>query len=93
MIWSSFDLDYEEIVGQKHPWALSESDRLRLEAALAPSPDGTEWGFSHPARCPSCGGKIAESILHSIYYYRFDGSIDLDANPRDGAVTLKKAMK
>ena len=93
LIWSSFDPDYETIVGQKHPWALSEDDRIRLESALASSPDGTEWGFGHPARCAACGSVISESILHSIYYYVFDGSIDLDTDSRDRTVTLKNAMK
>ena len=78
LIWSSFDPAYESIVGKTHPWMLTESQRVSLEAALKPSPSGGRWRFANPPRCPHCGADIERSILHTIYYFVFPGSVDLD---------------
>ncbi len=92
LVWSSFDTDYGKIVGEKHPWTLTDADRKRIEEALLPSPDGSPWGFEYPARCSACGSKIADAIGQTIYYYFFDGGIDLD-DPSNGSISLAVAMK
>lgn len=78
MVWSSFDRTYEAVAGHAHPWVLSESVRQQLEEVLAPAPTGTEWRFENPPRCKYCGAPLGESILHSIYYFVFPGSLVLD---------------
>ena len=78
LIWSSFDPAYEALVGQKHPWVLGPKDQKALEEALRPSPDGTRWLFSNPARCTECGHSIGEPIGSNVHYLEYDGSVDLD---------------
>jgi hypothetical protein len=78
LIWSSFDPAYVSIAGQNHPWMLTDPQRVSLEAALKPSPSGGHWRFANPPRCPHCGAAIEQSILHTIYYFVFPGSVNLD---------------
>ncbi len=92
LVWSSFDSDYGAIVGEKHPWRLTDDEQGRIEETLLPSPDGSPWGFEFPARCSACGSKIADAIGHSIYYYFFNGGIGLDV-PSDRSMSLAAAMK
>jgi hypothetical protein len=66
------------VVGRQHPWALSPEDRQRLEDRLAPAPDGTRWLFRNPARCLNCGNPISGPIAETIYYLRYDSSVDRD---------------
>src|SRR5258706_16283152 len=62
LVWSSFDPEYEAIVGRKVPWALTTDDQERLEAALSPAPNGGAWRFVNPARCMKCGEDIRDPI-------------------------------
>jgi len=79
LIWSSFDPDYEAVVGNSHPWVLGPDGKKKLEASLRPDPNGGgRWLFSNPARCLKCGAPIAEPIGMNIYYLEYDGSINLD---------------
>ena len=85
LIWSSYDSDYERIVGKCHPWALSVEQKKQLEAVLKPDPNGGgRWLFKNPARCLQCGGHIADSIGTNVYYLVYDGSIDLDPSGKPG---------
>ena len=72
-IWSSFDPDYTALVGQRHPWALSEEERTKIEKALSPCAAGGAWRFSNPARCLHCRGPISGPITETIYALAFDG--------------------
>ena len=65
-VWSSFDPDYVVLAGEKHPWTLDSADRARVEASLRPSPSGRRWGFSFPARCPSCAASIGGPMTATI---------------------------
>ena len=81
LTWNSYDPDYQAIVGKKHPWGLTASDRKRLEDSLLPAPDGSRWLFRNPARCQKCGHAISGPITKTIYYLRYNGSVDLDPGP------------
>jgi membrane protease YdiL (CAAX protease family) len=78
LTWSSYDPEYAAVVGKQHPWALPPEDRKRLEERLTPAPDGSRWLFSNPARCLQCGYPISGPITDTIYYLRYDGSVDRD---------------
>ena len=78
LVWSSFDEAYEDIVGNKHPWALNEEDRSKLEEMLMLAPSGGHWSFSNPARCLQCGNPIKEPMEKDISYLFYDGSINAD---------------
>lgn len=72
-IWSSFDKDYQSLVGHKHPWTLNAAEQARVEEALLPSPGGTRWRFRNPARCTHCGHPISGPMTETIYGLGFDG--------------------
>jgi len=79
LIWSSFDSDYEDIVGKNHPWMLGPEARKKLEEALQPDPNGGgKWLFTNPPRCLKCKHPIDEPIGNNIYYLVYDGSLGLD---------------
>ena len=91
LIWSSFDPDYERIVGHCHPWMLTTEQQERLEQTLLPD-DGGRWLFVNPARCESCQATISEPMIKNIYYLEYNGSINLD--PTDNKERgLKDIMK
>lgn len=77
LIWGSFDPDYQKIVGKKHPWALSDEDKKLLEQSLL-ADEGGRWLFANPARCLKCKAPISGPIDSTIYYIRYENSIDLD---------------
>jgi hypothetical protein len=91
LVWSSFDPDYEAIVGPLHPWALDEKERATLESKLMAAPSGGAWRFSNPARCSSCGAPISGSIVQSIHFLVFPGSLVLDAV--GGTRTLSSVLR
>jgi len=92
LTWSWHDPDYVAIAGQKPPWALTEAERRELEDRLSPAPDGTRWLFRNPARCLQCGQPISLPIAETVYYLRYDGSVDRDA-VRGWAPGLKDVLK
>lgn len=92
LTWSSYDPEYVSVVGRQHPWALAPEDRKRLEDRLAPAPDGTRWLFTNPARCVRCGHPISGPMTETIYYLRYDGSIDRDP-ALSGGPGLKDVLK
>jgi phage FluMu protein Com len=92
LTWSSFDPDYMAIVGSKHPWALTQEEKTKIEDALLPSPDGTPWGFDFPARCAHCNSPLAEPMTKQISYYVFDTHVDVDLDAKP-SVTLGSVMK
>jgi hypothetical protein len=67
LTWSSYDPAYTEIVGQRHPWTLTEKQQQTLENRLKPAPSGGLWRFKNPARCKFCGESIMAPMKKSIY--------------------------
>jgi len=95
LVWDSFDPAYVALVGECHPWALTDQQRADLESALAPAPTGGRWLFVNPPRCQSCAAPIGVPITGGIYYFKYPGSISLDIsgdNARDfGSVLQQRA--
>ncbi len=77
LVWSSFDPAFVEVVGDKHPWALTAAEQEALESALAPAPNGGRWRFGNPARCRGCRSVIRGPMTEDIYFLVFPGSPDL----------------
>jgi len=90
LVWSSFDPDYTQLIGQKHPWTLTSEEQRKVEEALAAAPNGGRWRFSNPPRCASCGKPIGRPITEDIYYLLFPGSCEFDRPPEVG---LRHAMR
>ncbi len=94
LIWSSFDPDYTNIVGENHPWVLGVEGRNKLEAVLQSDPNGGgKWLFTNLPRCLKCKHPIGEPIGRNIYYLEYDGSINLDFSGSDRSRRLKEIMK
>jgi len=49
--------------------------RRRFEEALPSAPDGGRWRFDNPARCLFCPAPISGSLLQTVYYLLYPGSI------------------
>ena len=92
LTWSWYDPDYVAIAGQKPPWALTDAEQQELENRLSPAPDGTRWRFGNSARCRRCGHPISGPITETVYYLRYDGSVDRDA-ARGWVPGLKDILK
>ena len=75
------------------PAALSEPDPQKLaalEAALPPAPDGTEYRYANPFRCPHCAAPYIDFAAHpeerraEYYGNYFVGTELLSYEPVDG---------
>ena len=93
LTWSAFDPDYEAIVDKKNPWMLTAADRQLLEDSLQSAPDGGRWLFRNPARCMKCGHPISGPITDTIYYLRYDSSVDADISNGGLKVALKNRVE
>jgi DNA-directed RNA polymerase subunit RPC12/RpoP len=91
LIWSSFDREFEAIVGRVHPWALNVDQQKKVEDRLLPDTGG-RWLFANPARCAKCKEPISEPMVKDIYYVVYEGSLDLDPVDHKGR-GLKDIMK
>jgi hypothetical protein len=78
LVWSSFDPDYEAVVGRVHPWMLTVEQQTLLEQALGNAPSGGRWRFANPARCSRCASPISSPITQTIYYLHYPSSVDAD---------------
>jgi hypothetical protein len=82
LVWSLYDRDYIELVGNK-PWTLlTPEERALFEAALLPAPTGGRFRFGSPARCKQCHEPISPAMSErNIYFVEFDGSVITDGDP------------
>ena len=92
LTWSSYDPDYESIVGDKQPWDLSEDQRNKFESRLWPSPSGGKWSFQNPIRCIHCHQPFSGPITETIYYFRYKGSIETDI-AESSRIKLRQLLK
>jgi uncharacterized protein len=84
LIWSSSDPEYVTMVGRKPPWTLSAAEQRRMEDRLLQAPDGTRWLFKNPARCGECHHPLSGPMTETVYYLRYDGSLDRDSARHPG---------
>jgi hypothetical protein len=91
LFWSTFDPDYEQLVGKVHPWKLSSKQQAIVENALKPTPSGGSFSFRNVPRCANCKKPIAQSIIETINYLAFPDSLELDDFKNGNG--LKKILK
>jgi hypothetical protein len=77
LVWSIVDPALVRLVGKDLPWSFTRGLQRRLEQALAPSPTGSAWLFSNPARCGRCSRRIGQPMMKDIHYLVFPGSVDV----------------
>ena len=75
--WSSFDKHYELLVGQKHPWTLTESEKEIIENSVINCDCQGRFSFQAKPRCLNCKTEITIRT-DDIYYYKLNGHIDGD---------------
>ena len=75
LVWSVWDPVFNEILPEKASWTHSPLNRQCFEERLLPAPEGGLWRFSNPARCTHCKMPISGSMLDTIVYLVYPGSI------------------
>lgn len=78
VVFSSYDPRYTKIVGERHPWALTDSDCRTVEDHLRPCTCGGHFCFSAAPRCPLCNATIRQILYGSIYYVETGKRFDPD---------------
>ena len=78
--FSSFNINYTRIVGNKHPWMLDESEKAIIERHLAPCPCEGRFSFNAYPRCPFCKGSLSSIIPDTIHFLEIGDVIDGDNN-------------
>ena len=68
LTFSTFDVKYAALVGEKHPWALSSGEKARVEEALRACPCGGRFRFDQSPKCPECRSDLIIDLT-PIYFY------------------------
>jgi hypothetical protein len=80
LTFSSYDPQYQEIVGRIHPWVLAWDGKMgelrRVESRLRKCPCGGSFSFLNPLRCPVCRGAFSGPISDDIYFVILGKRID-----------------
>lgn len=69
---------YTAVVGDKHPWSLSDEEKKRVEEALKPCRNGGRFRFGALPRCPSCNAPLPNLLKDDIHFVEIDDVIDAD---------------
>jgi hypothetical protein len=80
LVWNVTDPVLSEMFPGDLRWMLNPLNRRRFEKILTPAPAGDRWRFHNPARCTFCSKPILRSMLHSIHYVLYPGSVVTDKN-------------
>jgi hypothetical protein len=78
--FDSYNPAYVRIVGDKHPWALSEKEKRRVEAHLKPCPRGGRYRFGALPRCPICNEPLPNLLKDPISFVEVGEVVDGDKN-------------
>src|SRR5690349_19852551 len=75
LTWSWYDPVISRFFPEGSRWDRDTELRRRFERALHSAPDGGGWRSENPARCIHCSAPVAGSMLETIYYFLYPGSI------------------
>jgi hypothetical protein len=76
--FDSYNQKYTAIVGNKHPWSLSEEEKKRVEDALKPCAKGGRFRFGALPRCPACNEPLPDLLKDEIHFVEIGTVIDAD---------------
>ena len=88
LTWSWYDPAIQRFFPPESRYDRDTELRHRFEQALKPAPDGGRGRAENPARCVHCSAPIAGSMLETIYYLVYPGSIE--AQEAAGAMRLNE---
>jgi hypothetical protein len=66
--WNTYDPEYVALVGDIHPWMLSESSKHKVERSIMDCPSGGHFRFNAKPRCPNCLFEMPELATDPIYF-------------------------
>ena len=75
LTWNWQDPVIEKFFLQGSRYSRDAELRQRFEQALPAAPDGGRWRAENPARCIYCRAPISGSMLETIEYLLYQGSI------------------
>lgn len=76
--FNPYNPKYVAVVGDKHPWALSDSEKAEVEAAIKPDPSGGRYSFRALPRCPECNAELPDLLPGDTYFVEVGDVIDGD---------------
>ena len=65
--WDAYDRRYTSLVGDKHPWTLTDHECREVEAAMGDCPFGGTFAFDNAPRCPNCMTELPELAEDRTY--------------------------
>lgn len=74
--WSTFDDTYQKLIGQIHPWLLSNDQKRIVEISLKECDCGGKFIYSAPPRCPNCNYPIPNIVKDNLHWVRLKKHID-----------------
>ena len=77
--FSPYNPNYVAVVGDKHPWALSEVEQRRVEDALKRCPTGGRFRFGAIPRCPKCQSPLVGLLRDDIHFIEIGTVVDGDS--------------
>lgn len=66
--FSPYNPKFVEIVGDKHPWALNEREKGKVEASIKPDAAGGRYRFSALPRCPECNVELHNLLPDEFHF-------------------------
>ena len=75
LTWNDYDPVIRRFFPEGSRWDRDVELRHRFEQALHPAPDGGRWRAENPARCMYCSAPISGSMLQTIYFLNYPGSV------------------
>jgi uncharacterized C2H2 Zn-finger protein len=76
--FSTYNKHYVAIVGEKHPWTLSQKDKRKVETHLKQCSCGGRFRFDLQPKCPYCGGSLESITKDNIHFLEIGDVIDGD---------------
>src|SRR5215510_13070219 len=66
--FSTYNPSYVKLVGEKHPWSLSEDEQQKVEKHLQSCSCGGHYRFNAPPRCPFCNCNLSGLLKDKMHY-------------------------
>jgi hypothetical protein len=79
--WSSYDRTYSRLSGDTHPWMLDDQQKILIEDAILPCPNGGHFRFDANPRCPRCNAELSELRDDPAYFVIMGSRVDGDRVP------------
>ena len=76
--FDTYNPNYTNLVGEKHPWALDAEEKNKIEQHLKPLSSGDRFFFDAPPLCPHCLSNLRSLLKDEMHYIEVGQIIDAD---------------